>query len=302
VNSLVATGATSSLNSWILAARPKTLTAALVPIVGGTALTKALGFPILWWVSGLALLASLCIQVGTNLVNDAIDFKKGADTADRIGPQRVTQSGVFSYSTVMVMAGVCFFIAAVCGLPLVLQGGLPILLIGMVSILFGYAYTAGPFPLAYLGLGDLFVILFFGLVAVSGVVFLQNGSWPEEALVLGLQIGLHATVMIAINNLRDVKGDVLVGKKTLPVRFGKTFGRIEIAFLCLLPFVLNFYWLNKGFYWAAALPLLIFPLALRLCVLIFKNEPSPLYNQFLARGAGLHLIFGVLLACGLAWG
>jgi 1,4-dihydroxy-2-naphthoate polyprenyltransferase len=294
--------ASSSLKSWILAARPKTLTAALVPIVGGTALTKALGFPILWWISGLAFLASICIQVGTNLVNDAIDFKKGADTETRIGPQRVTQSGIFSFRIVMIMAGVCFAVATICGVPLVLHGGVPILIIGLVSILFGYAYTAGPFPLAYLGLGDVFVVLFFGLVAVGGLVFLQNGSWPEEAIVLGLQIGMHATVMIAINNLRDIAGDSLVGKKTLPVRFGKTFGRLEISILCLLPFALNIYWLNKGFYWAGALPFLTLPLAVYLCFSVFKFEPSPLYNQFLARGAGLHLIFGALLSCGLAWG
>ena len=290
---------TANLRGWILAARPKTLTAALVPILAGTALVKTIGFPIHWWISGLALLASICIQVGTNLVNDAIDFKKGADTNERIGPQRVTQSGVFSFRAVMLTATGCFLVAVLCGVPLVVHGGLPILLIGVLSVFFGYAYTAGPFPLAYLGLGDLFVILFFGLVAVGGLVFLQIGGWLEEAFVLGLQIGLHATVLIAINNLRDIEGDVKVDKKTLAVRFGKRFGRVEIASLCLLPFLLNIYWLNHGIYWAAALPFLTLPLAARICFLVFKFEPGPIYNQFLARGAALHLLFGFLLAAGL---
>ena len=281
-----------------MAARPKTLTAALVPILAGTALTKCLGFSVQIWISGLALLASFFIQIGTNFVNDAIDFKKGADTEARIGPQRVTQSGIFSYRTVMSMAGICFFLALLCGIPLVIHGGLPILLIGLLSLFFGYAYTGGPFPLAYLGLGDIFVVLFFGLIAVGGLVFLQIGEWLDESLMLGLQIGLHATVLICINNLRDIEGDVLVGKKTLAVRFGKSFARTEIATLCFLPFLLNIFWLNRGIYLAAALPFLVLPLAARLCFLIFKTEPGPIYNQFLAKAAGLHLLFGILLSLG----
>ncbi len=289
----------SHFKSWVMAARPKTLTAALVPVIAGTALVKTLGFPVQIWISGLALLASFFIQIGTNFVNDAIDFKKGADTEKRIGPQRVTQSGVFTYKTVMMMAGLCFLMALLCGIPLVIHGGLPILLIGLLSLFFGYGYTGGPFPLAYLGLGDLFVVIFFGLIAVGGLVFLQTGGLLEEALLLGLQIGFHATVLICINNLRDIEGDVLVGKKTLAVRFGKTFARTEIALLCLLPFLLNIYWLNRGLYLAAALPFLALPLAGRVCFLVFKTEPSPIYNQFLAKAAGLHLVFGLLLAVGL---
>lgn len=289
---------TSTLKSWLLASRPKTLTAAVVPIVAATSLVHVLGFGVKWWVSGLALLASLFIQIGTNFVNDALDFKKGADTETRIGPQRVTASGHFSYRTVMMAAGLCFFLAMLCGVPLVIEGGLPILGIGLLSLFFGYGYTGGPFPLAYLGLGDLFVILFFGLIAVMGLVYLHTGVWVFEAFVLGLQIGLHCTILIAINNLRDVNQDVLVGKRTLPVRFGKSFGRWEIATLCFAPFVMNLYWLNKGFGWASALPLLLLPHAYRLTLLVFKTEPSPEYNGFLAKGAGLHLLFGLMLSVG----
>jgi 1,4-dihydroxy-2-naphthoate octaprenyltransferase len=212
--------------------------------------------------------------------------------------EEVGQSGIFSFNTVMLMAAFCFVLAVICGVPLVLHGGLPILVIGLLSVLFGYIYTAGPYPLAYLGLGDLFVILFFGLVAVGGVVFLQVGRWLEEALVLGLQIGLHATVLIAINNLRDMEGDIKVGKYTLPVRFGKRFARSEILALCFLPFFINIYWFSKGYYWAAGLPFLCLPLAARISFLVFNFEPSLIYNDFLAKGAGLHLLFGLLLAVG----
>jgi 1,4-dihydroxy-2-naphthoate octaprenyltransferase len=282
----------------ILAFRPKTLTAAVVPIVAGTCLLKALSLPILWWISGLALAASLFIQIGTNLVNDASDFKKGADTEGRIGPQRITQAGVLSYRQVMTLATLCFAIAVLCGIPLVMAGGLPIILIGIASVLCGYAYTAGPFPLAYKGLGDVFVILFFGIIAVMGLVFLQTQQWRPEALVLGLQVGLHCTVLIAINNLRDIEGDRVVGKRTLPVRFGKTFARAEIALLCTLPFLLLPYWWSIGLSPYCALSLLALPLAVTLIKSVFQTEPSPVYNKFLGKAAGLHLIFAVLLSIG----
>ncbi len=284
--------------SWFLAFRPKTLTAALVPIIVGTALVHFLSLEIRWWIPGLALLAALFIQIGTNLVNDAVDFQKGADTEERIGPMRVTQKGIFTSQKVMIAATLCFLIAVLCGIPLVLEGGTPILLIGLLSVLLGYGYTAGPFPLAYLGLGDPFVILFFGLIAVGGLVYLMTGKWIFESLVLGLQIGFLATVLIAINNLRDLQGDQKVGKKTWPVRFGKNFARAEIAFLCFAPFVLNIYWFVRAGWIAGLLPFLAFPLAVRVALAVYRTEPSPVYNQFLAKGAALHLLFGVFLSLG----
>jgi 1,4-dihydroxy-2-naphthoate octaprenyltransferase len=289
----------SSWKAWLLAFRPKTLTAALVPIMAGTAwvFSRSAGEPLTWWVPALALFASVFIQIGTNLVNDAVDFKKGADTDERIGPVRVTQQKIFTLRQVLWMGSAFFLLAALCGLPLVLKGGTTILLIGLASILLGYGYTAGPFPLAYLGLGDPFVILFFGLIAVGGLVYLMTGVWFRDAWVLGLQTGLHATVLIAINNLRDMNGDAKVGKKTLPVRFGLSFGRYEIAVLAIAPFLLNLYWLRQG-WWPVVLPLLSLPLALKIVKLIFETEPSPAYNRFLAKGAGLHLAFGALLSLG----
>jgi 1,4-dihydroxy-2-naphthoate octaprenyltransferase len=281
-----------------LALRPKTLTAALVPILVATALVRAEGREILWWVSACALLSSIFIQIGTNLVNDAIDFKKGADTASRIGPQRVTQSGLLTSRQVMTGAAICFFAAFLLGIPLVIHGGWPIVLIGTASLLLGYAYTGGPFPLAYKGLGDIFVILFFGLIAVMGTYYLHTGGVSQGSAVAGLQVGFLATVLIAINNLRDFRQDGLVGKRTLAVRFGLTFSRVEILVLAFAPLLMGVYWYRQDAFLAAILPLTAFPIARRLVIGVFKTEPSPAYNLFLGMGAALHLLFGVLLAVG----
>lgn len=290
----------TQIKSILLAFRPKTLTAALVPCLAGTALVRATGLSWDGWVLFYALMASFLIQIGTNLVNDAVDFKKGADTEKRIGPQRITQAGILTARQVMFLGTLCFALAILCGIPLVLKGGGAIIVIGLVSVLMGYAYTAGPFPLAYLGLGDLFVILFFGLLAVMGIVFLNTGEWREEAFILGLQIGLHATVLIAINNLRDRRGDQLVNKKTLAVRFGEKFSRWEIATLCFLPFLLNLYWWFEGYKIPALISLFALPLAVKVTKNIFSTEPGAIYNKFLGQGAGLHLVFGLLLALGFA--
>lgn len=288
----------SKVKSILLAFRPKTLTAALVPCVAATALAYVQGrmHPAIFVY---ALLASFFIQIGTNFVNDAVDFKKGADTEKRIGPTRITQAGVLKPHQVMALGSFFFALAVLCGIPLVIQGGWSIVIIGLLSVMMGYAYTAGPFPLAYLGLGEVFVILFFGVIAVMGLFFLHTGTWSTDALVLGLQIGIHATVLLAVNNLRDIHGDVLVHKRTLPVRFGLAFGRWEIGVLCFLPFLLGLYWLRYSMVWATVLPLLTLPLAIKVTRSVFKTEPSPAYNKFLAQSAGLHLSFGLLTTVGI---
>ncbi|WP_413583416.1 1,4-dihydroxy-2-naphthoate octaprenyltransferase [Bdellovibrio sp. HCB288] len=290
----------SQIKSVLLAFRPKTLTAALVPCLAATALVKAIGLSWDGAVLFYALAASFLIQIGTNLVNDAVDFKKGADTEKRIGPQRITQAGVLSANQVMALGSLCFALAIACGIPLVMKGGVAIVIIGIASVLMGYSYTAGPFPLAYLGLGDLFVILFFGLLAVMGMVFLNTGDWMIEAFILGLQIGFHATTLIAINNLRDREGDKLVNKKTMAVRFGVKFSRYEIAAMAFLPFVLNLYWWFEGYKIAAIVSMFALPLAVKLTKNVFQTEPGPAYNKFLGQAAGLHLVFGLLITLGFA--
>lgn len=287
------------MKNWLLAIRPKTLTAAVVPIGVGTSLAYAIQGAIQPFLIFLAVLSALLIQVGTNFINDAMDFKKGADTAERLGPQRVTQSGLLSSTQVWWGGILCFLGAALIALPLVWEGGWPIFWIGIFSLIAGYVYTGGPYPLAYLGLGDPFVLIFFGWIAVGGIYFLNTHSIDGNALLAGSQVGLLATVMIAINNFRDHLTDQRAQKKTLVVRFGPSFARMEIGLLCLTPFLIGLFWLSQGFWWAALLPFLVLPLALGLVQKVRKTEPGVIYNQYLAQGAALHLFFGVLLSVGL---
>ncbi len=287
------------LSIWWQAFRPKTLTAALIPVIVGTALTISHGEIVKWWITLFAALSATFIQIGTNLVNDALDHKKGADTAERLGPTRVTSSGLMSYRKVMWAAVLAFAFAMMFGIPLVLFGGWPIVAIGVVSVILGYAYTGGPYPLAYVGLGDLFVILFFGLVSVSGTYYLQTHEWTFEAVIAGLQIGFLATTLIAINNLRDMNQDAKVNKRTMAVRLGLKGARIEIASLFILSFLLGFYWLTQKMWMAAVLPWLSWPLAYMIIRDCFRHQPGPIYNQLLAKSALVHMLFGVLLSIGL---
>lgn len=281
--------------------RPKTLTAAVVPVLVATALVKAEGGVVVPWVSVCALLSALMIQIGTNFINDAIDFEKGADTETRLGPARATHQGWLTQKQVLAFGFLSFALAVALGVPLVLEGGWPIVAVGLVSLVMGYAYTGGPLPLAYVGLGDLFVVLFFGLVAVGGVFFLHTKIYPLPALVAGLQIGLLATVLIAINNLRDLNQDRLVHKKTLAVRLGPRLGRIEVLLLVSGAFALNFYWWDRGEIWAFWLPWLALPLAVKVVWTLVRTEASREYNRLLAQASFVHMLFGVLLSIGLIY-
>jgi 1,4-dihydroxy-2-naphthoate octaprenyltransferase len=244
------------------------------------------------------LVSAVSVQIATNLFNDLIDFKKGADKETRLGPQRMTAAGLITPKKMLMMALFFVALATLTGLPLVLHGGWPILVIGLISIALSYMYTGGPFPLAYLGLGDLFVILFFGVIAVGGVYYLNTLSWNLNALILGLQMGFLSTVLIAINNLRDVEQDALVHKKTLAVRLGQNFVKYEIMFLIVASFLAQIYWWGQWGWTSALLPLILIPLAFRLCKNIRKEKPSALYNKFLAQSAFLHAGFGVLITIG----
>lgn len=293
-----------SLAPWIAAARPKTLTAALVPVVAGSALGARLSLAteFAWFVSLAALISATAIQVGTNLFNDVLDFEKGADTAARVGPTRITQSGGASPEQVYKAAIVTFFVAILFGTYLVWHGGAPILIIGLLSLLFGYAYTGGPYPLAYRGLGDIFVLIFFGIVAVTGVVFLHTGGWPFAGFVAGLQIGSLAVVLIAINNLRDRETDTRVDKRTLAVILGERGAKIEIVALLIAPFLLGLYWVETPLSWAAVLPLVLLPFAVRVAREIWAIKPSGELNRYLGRCAFVHLGFGALLTIGFLLG
>lgn len=293
---------TSRRRALILTARPKTLAAAVVPILVASSLVFAEGKAFVWWISLCALMSSIFIQIGTNFVNDALDFIKGADGETRLGDARACQSGWFKPKQVLAMGLGCFALAMAFGLPLVMVGGWPIFWIGIVSLCMGYAYTGGPYPLAYVGLGDLFVILFFGIVAVGGVFYLHTHTYPLGALISGVQVGLLATVLIAINNLRDLDQDREINKRTLAVRLGPKLGRLEVLLLILVAFSLNLFWLGRGDWLAFLLPMFALPPSIRVVMNLLRSEASREYNGLLARAALVHMLFGVLLSAGFLLG
>jgi 1,4-dihydroxy-2-naphthoate octaprenyltransferase len=287
-------------NAWLLAARPKTLPAALVPVwVGSVLAWKLTGA----WSPGLtacALLSALAIQIATNLFNDALDFKKGADTEKRLGPVRVTASGLIAPRTVVITGVIMLLVASALALPVIQARGWPILAIGVPSLYFAWGYTGGPVPLAYRGLGELFVLLFFGLVAVAGTVFVNTGRWFwPESLLLGAQVGCLSTALIAINNLRDVAEDARTGKRTLAVRFGVGWAKREVMWLCYLPWLAGtLVWARMGSnvaYWTA--PGFFFAL-LAIASPVLRTPPSPKYNRFLALAGAQLILFAVLFTLG----
>lgn len=290
------------LKAWLIGARPKTLSAAVMPVLVGTALSANRGYAVRWWISLAALASAVFIQIGTNLFNDALDFARGADTSERTGPTRVTQSGLLPKETVLRGGAIAFCIALIFSIPLVIVGGWPIVAIGLLSLLAGYAYTGGPFPLAYRGVGEVFVILFFGIIAVAGVVFLQTGQWPVDARWAGVQVGCLAAAILAINNLRDWKTDQQSSKWTLAARFGVEFGRVEIASFILIPFAMGSRWFFAGNYFAACLPLLALPVAVPVIAGVVRHEPSSHYNLYLVGASLLEVVFALLLAGGFFWG
>jgi 1,4-dihydroxy-2-naphthoate polyprenyltransferase len=222
-----------TLQTWLMAARPKTLPAAVAPVLIGTAMAYAEGHCSLL-IAAATLLAALCIQIGTNFANDYFDFIHGTDTDERLGPTRVTQAGLVSLSAMRWATLISFLIAAGFGCILVFYGGWPILLIGVLSIAAGVLYTAGPFPLGYMGLGDILVLIFFGFIAVGGTYYLQAGTLNTAVLIAGVGPGLLSTAILAVNNLRDRETDTKTGKRTLAVRFGARFAQYEYLLAILV--------------------------------------------------------------------
>ncbi|MGZ3634238.1 MAG: 1,4-dihydroxy-2-naphthoate octaprenyltransferase [Parachlamydiaceae bacterium] len=287
-----------SLAVWIRTIRPKTLTATLIPFCAGAALAYAEGATLLWNLLISALLSGLCIQTATNLINDAFDSIHGADTAERLGPRRAIQQGIATSRQVYLLGLVFFLLAFLIGIPLIAHGGMMIFAILLISSLAGYFYTGGPYPLAYQGLGDLFVIIFFGWVATVASYWLQTGNMNEQSLLLGTQIGLLCTTLIAVNNMRDIYSDAEANKRTFAVRFGLTTARIAFTCMAIVPFGLNFLWLNWNYFYTAFLPFITLPISMLLIVQVWKTYPSKAYNGFLAISALLHLSFGLLLIAG----
>ena len=251
-----------------------------------------------------ALLGALLIQIGTNLANDYYDHLRGGDTEDRVGPIRVSQAGIIPPKTVRNGAFLVLGLALLLGFYLVWVGGTPVVLIGITSLVCAVAYTGGPFPLAYHGLGDLFVFVFFGLVAVGGTYWVQALTFEPEVLLAGVGIGALATAILVVNNLRDIQTDAWAGKRTLAVRIGLTGTKVEFAFLLMLGFAVPFLgvawfgWAGWSFFTLIAALLLINPLR---TVATFSSDTDPKnLIPALERTAQAVGLYGLLLGATLA--
>lgn len=283
---------------WILAARPKTLLAAFVPVIVGTSLAVAEGKYNLY-VSSVALICSILIQIGTNFTNDLYDHLKGADTKERVGPKRALNEGWVTVAQMKFAIYFTFLLAFLMGLYLVYYAGPLILLIGILSIISGFMYTAGPFPLAYNGLGDLFVFLFFGFVGTVGTYFINTGYISSQALISAIPVGALVTNILVVNNYRDIEQDKRAGKQTLAVLLGKNFAFVEYCTLLAssfaVPLIMYIYYDLS--YWIF-LPYLTLPFAYKLIIMLLNFRGTEL-NPALELSAKLSALFGLLFSLGL---
>ncbi len=288
-----------ALGIWLVAARPRTLPAAVAPVLVGTAL--AIHDADLDVAAFLcALLGAVFIQVGTNLSNDYSDARRGADTEDRLGPVRVTAGGLVPPRQVLVATYVSFALAVACGVYLIVVAGPVLLLIGALSILAGILYTGGPRPYGYEGLGEVFVFLFFGLVAVTGSYYVQVLELPWEAFALAVPVGLLAAAILVVNNVRDADTDRRAGKRTLAVRLGRERARTLYAAMVLGAFVLaQVPWLAGSLSPWLLLVFALAPLAVALVRTVRTHSDGPTLNGALARTGLLQLGFCLLLGTGI---
>ena len=287
----------SSLSIWLSAARPKTLPAATAPVIVGCALAVGDGaFALL--PSLTALLGAILIQIGTNYANDYYDFVKGTDTATRVGPTRATQAGLVTPAQMKRATVLVFALALLVGWYLVQHAGWPILLIGLLSIAFGLLYTAGPFPLGYNGLGDIFVLIFFGPVAVGGTYFVNTLEFSSQSLIAGLMPGLFSVGILTVNNLRDIDTDRIAGKKTLAVRFGRSFAKIEYLVSVTAPYAVAAFLAVTERRWLTLISLVGLALTIPLVRTIWTATDGPTLNQALGSTGRLLIAHALLFSIG----
>ena len=283
-----------------MAARLRTLPAAIAPVLVGTALAYTLEDVFRPGAFVAAMLGSILIQVGTNLSNDYSDARRGADTEDRLGPVRVTAGGLVPPKQVLMATYITFGLAALCGVYLVAVAGIELLFVGIASIAAGVLYTGGPRPYGYEGLGELFVFLFFGIVAVAGSTFAQTESWPWEAFVLAVPVGLLAAAILVVNNVRDMDTDKRAGKRTLAVRLGRERGRALYAAMIYGSYlVAPLPWLLGPLSPWLLLAWLTLPLAAKLVRTVRGHADGPTLNEALAQTGMLQLAFCLLLSAGI---
>ena len=289
----------SSLQHWILATRPKTLPAAVGPVLVGTALAFSDGgfhFP----SATAALAIALLLQIGVNLANDYFDGIRGIDTKERLGPMRVTQSGLISPAGVKYAMLLTFGIAGLIGSYLLFRGGWPVAAVGIAAVLAALAYSGGPLPLASHGLGDVFVFLFFGPVAVCGTYYVQVMGLSWKVFLLAVPVGFQITGILVVNNLRDIRTDQRAGKNTLAVRLGERGSKVEYAVLLATSYAaLLFFWFAERTSWGTLIPFLSMPWAVSLVRKLWQIKISTQLNILLADTARLTLVYNLLLAVGI---
>ncbi len=289
------------LKIWIEAARPKTLPAAVIPVLVATALARAHQRENLL-VAAICLMFALLVQIGTNFANDYFDFVHGADNAARVGPRRAVAAGLVTPRQMLAVTWLVLGVAFAVGLLLVREGGWQLLPIGVVSILCAIAYTGGPFPLGYHGLGDLFVFIFFGLVAVCTTFYVQTGGVTLDVVACAAAIGLLAANILVANNYRDAETDARAGKKTLVVRFGKKFALAQYALSNLVALLCPSALLLAGYRWPVLLPLLLAPLAVALTRRLATTREPAAQIALLGATARFLAAYGVLLSAGVLIG
>ena len=289
----------SKIKIWIEAARPKTLAAAFVPVLIGASLAYSEHtFNLI--ASLVALLCAFLIQIGTNFANDYYDAQKGADNDERVGFTRATATGLITPAMMMRATIITMGLAFVFGLYLVWHAGWVILLIGILSLIFGIAYTGGPYPLGYNGLGDIFVFIFFGIIAVMGTFYVNALHWSMLAFWVSLPAGALSVNILVINNLRDIETDAPAGKRTLGVMFGENALRWEYLLMIFLSFAIPPHlFFRDHFSWLIFLPFLTIPLAVILIKNIWQERKKTHFNKILEKTAQFMILFGLLFSIGL---
>tara|TARA_B100002052_G_scaffold97085_1_gene89654 strand:- start:1030 stop:1896 length:867 start_codon:yes stop_codon:yes gene_type:complete len=286
------------MNRWVIASRPKTMTAAIAPVLLGSALAYYEGaFDIITFF--VILIAACLIQIGTNLTNDLFDYIKGADNNNRLGPKRAMQAGLILEPEMKRAIFIVFSLSICFGFYLALLGGWIIVGIGLLSILFAILYTGGPYPLAYNGLGDIFVFIFFGLIAVSGTYYLYTDYFSINSFILGSSAGCLATAILVVNNLRDIDNDKEYGKNTLAVYFGKKFTQFEYLLLMIIVYIIPIYIsIDLGNKASIYIVYFTLPICIRLIIDVFYKKNSML-NETLEATAKLLLLYSLLLSFGI---
>lgn len=291
-------GKLAKIKIWLVSTRPRTLPAASAPIIMGLALAFY-DVRISVLIAVFTLISALLIQIGTNLANDYFDFIKGTDTDKRVGPVRLIQAGMIKKNEMLAAFIITFAIAIFFGVFLVMRGGYPVLIIGFFAVLFGILYTAGPAPLGYIGLGDIFVFIFFGLISVVGTYYLQALRVNYVVFIASIAPGLLSIAILTANNIRDIKTDSQSGKKTLIVRFGYNFGIFEYLFCViaahLIPIVLVL--ITRSHYFSLISVLTIILAIKPVKLILSKSDPKSLI-PVLGRTSQMLLIFSVLFSIG----